>query len=169
MLRHVIAPSSGWTKAPHTVVRDRRLNSDAKVLLLYVQGLPDSATDRPLGELAGKLEMKGRPYQLAKKQLVEHGYLHEWRAQGEGGRWATDQLFTNTPLTSAEARTVRARLEPEGGRSPGWRLPFRRRVCGNRRSADRPPGRPVAMNRRKTTVIRPLPTHPPKRNGRKRG
>lgn len=119
MLRHVIAPSSGWTKAPHTVVRDRRLNSDAKVLLLYVQGLPDSATDRPLGELAGKLEMKGRPYQLAKKQLVEHGYLHEWRAQGEGGRWATDQLFTNTPLTSAEARTVRARLEPEGGRSAG--------------------------------------------------
>lgn len=119
MLRHVIAPSSGWTKAPHTVVRDRRLNSDAKVLLLYVQGLPDSATDRPLGELAGKLEMKGRPYQLAKKQLVEHGYLHEWRAQGEGGRWATDQLFTNTPLTRAEARTVRARLEPEGGRSPG--------------------------------------------------
>lgn len=119
MLRHVIAPSSGWTKAPHTVVRDRRLNSDAKVLLLYVQGLPDSATDRPLGELAGKLEMKGRPYQLAKKQLVEHGYLHEWRAQGEGGRWATDQLFTNTPLTAAEARTVRARLEPEGGRSAG--------------------------------------------------
>lgn len=119
MLRHVIAPSSGWTKAPHTVVRDRRLNSDAKVLLLYVQGLPDSATDRPLGELAGKLEMKGRPYQLAKKQLVEHGYLHEWRAQGEGGRWATDQLFTNTPLTSAEARTVRARLEPDGGCSPG--------------------------------------------------
>ncbi|MDQ0698396.1 hypothetical protein [Streptomyces sp. W4I9-2] len=119
MLRHVIAPSSGWTKAPHTVVRDRRLNSDAKVLLLYVQGLPDSATDRPLGELAGKLEMKGRPYQLAKKQLVEHGYLHEWRAQGEGGRWATDQLFTNTPLTSAEARIVRATLEPDGGRAPG--------------------------------------------------
>lgn len=119
MLRHVIAPSSGWTKAPHTVVRDRRLNSDAKVLPLYVQGLPDSATNRPLGELAGKLEMKGRPYQLAKKQLVEHGYLHEWRAQGEGGRWATDQLFTNTPLTAAEARTVRAGLEPDGGRSPG--------------------------------------------------
>lgn len=119
MLRHVIAPSSGWTKAPHTVVRDRRLNSDAKVLLLYVQGLPDSATDRPLGELAGKLEMKGRPYQLAKRQLVEHGYLHEWRAQGEGGRWATDQLFTNTPLTAAEARTVRATLEPDGGRAPG--------------------------------------------------
>lgn len=119
MLRHVIAPSSGWTKAPHTVVRDRRMNSDAKILLLYVQGLPDSATDRPLGELARKLEMKGRPYQLAKKQLMEHGYVHEWRTQAEGGRWATDQLFTNTPLTSAEARIVRATLEPDGGRSPG--------------------------------------------------
>ncbi len=119
MLRHVIAPSSGWTKAPHTVVRDRRMNSDAKVLLLYVQGLPDSATDRPLGELARKLNMAGRPYQVAKKQLVEHGYVHEWRTQNEGGRWATDQLFTNTPLTSAEARIVRATLEPDGGRPPG--------------------------------------------------
>ncbi|SBV08507.1 hypothetical protein YW3DRAFT_04517 [Streptomyces sp. MnatMP-M77] len=119
MLRHVIAPSSGWTKAPHTVVRDRRMNSDAKVLLLYVQGLPDSATDRPLGELARKLEIKGRAYQLAKKQLMEHGYVHEWRSQAEGGRWATDQLFTNTPMASDEARILRATLEPDGRRSPG--------------------------------------------------
>lgn len=119
MLRHVIAPSSGWTKAPHTVVRDRRMNSDAKILLLYVQGLPDSATNRPLGELARKLEMKGRPYQLANKQLVEHGYVHEWRTQSDGGRWATDQLFTNTPLTSAEARIVRATLAPDGRRPQG--------------------------------------------------
>ncbi len=59
MLRHVIAPSSGWTKASHTVVRDRRINSNAKILILYVQGLPDSATSRPLGELALKLGMKG--------------------------------------------------------------------------------------------------------------
>ncbi|RPK83192.1 MULTISPECIES: hypothetical protein [Streptomyces] len=119
MLRHVIAPPSGWTKAPHTVVRDRRLNSDAKILLLYVQGLPASATDRPLSDLARKLDMKGRPYQRAKRQLVEHGYVHEWRSQSDGGRWRTDQLFTNTPLTSAEARIVRAALEPDdGGRPP---------------------------------------------------
>ncbi|MFW3459899.1 hypothetical protein ACN24K_02955 [Streptomyces microflavus] len=113
MLRHVIAPSSGWTKASHTVVRDRRMNSDAKILLLYVQGLPESATGRPLGELARKLEMKGRAYQQAKKQLIEHGYVHEWRGQGDGGRWVTEQLFTNTPLTRDEARAVRARLSPE--------------------------------------------------------
>ncbi len=123
MLRHVIAPSSGWTKAPHTVVRDRRINSNAKILILYVQGLPDSATDRPLGELARKLDMKGRPYQQAKKQLVEHGYVHEWRTQREDGLWKTAQLFTNTPLTGAEARTVWARLEPDAGRSPGVRYP----------------------------------------------
>ncbi|MFC9477408.1 hypothetical protein [Streptomyces griseus] len=123
MLRHVIAPSSGWTKAPHTVVRDRRMSSNAKILILYVQGLPDSATDRPLGELARKLDIKGRPYQQAKKQLVEHGYVHEWRTQREDGLWTTAQLFTNTPLTGAEARTVWATLEPDAERSSGVRYP----------------------------------------------
>ncbi|SCF62570.1 hypothetical protein GA0115280_104018 [Streptomyces sp. Cmuel-A718b] len=123
MLRHVIAPSSGWTKASNTVVRDRRINSNAKILILYVQGLPDSATNRPLGELALKLDMKGRPYQQAKKQLVEHGYVHEWRGQREDGLWATDQLFTNTPLTRAEARAVWTRLEQDAGCSPGVRYP----------------------------------------------
>ncbi|MYX13942.1 hypothetical protein GTY67_11020 [Streptomyces sp. SID8374] len=116
MLRHAIAPSSGWTKAPHTVVRSRRMNSDAKILLLYVQGLPESATERPLGELARKLDMKGRSYQQAKKQLVEHGYVHEWRSQGDGGRWLTEQLFSNTPLTRDEAKAVRARLTPNADR-----------------------------------------------------
>ncbi len=115
MLRHAIAPPSGWTKAPHTVVRSRRMNSDAKVLLLYVQGLPDSATDRPLGELARKLDMKGRSYQQAKKQLTENGYFHEWRSQGDGGRWTTEQLLSSTPLTRDEAGSVRAKLSPEAG------------------------------------------------------
>ncbi|MFI7238426.1 hypothetical protein [Streptomyces cyaneofuscatus] len=93
------------------------MNSDAKVLLLYVQGLPDSATDRPLGELARKLDMKGRSYQQAKKQLTEHGYLHEWRSQGDGGRWMTEQLLSSTPLTRDEAGAVRAKLCPEAGQS----------------------------------------------------
>ncbi|MEU8559998.1 hypothetical protein AB0C45_00735 [Streptomyces cyaneofuscatus] len=115
MLRHAIAPPSGWTKAPHTLVRSRRMNSDAKILLLYVQGLPDSATDHPLGELARKLDMKGRSYQQAKKQLTEHGYLHEWRSQGDGGRWMTEQLLSSTPLTRDEAGSVRAKLSPEAG------------------------------------------------------
>ncbi|MEU3208815.1 hypothetical protein ABZ702_34095 [Streptomyces cyaneofuscatus] len=91
------------------------MNSDAKILLLYVQGLPDSATDPPLGELPRKLDMKGRSYQQAKKRLTEHGYLHEWRSQGDGGRWMTEQLLSSTPLTRDEVGSVRAKLSPEGG------------------------------------------------------
>ncbi|MFD0626358.1 hypothetical protein ACFQ2K_30260 [Streptomyces sanglieri] len=83
MLRHVIAPSVRYTKASNDVVRHPRLDSDAKLLVLYVQGLPDDAARKPLGELAGKVGIKGRVYQKAKKQLVAHGYVHEWRSQGE--------------------------------------------------------------------------------------
>ncbi|WP_327367627.1 hypothetical protein [Streptomyces sp. NBC_01217] len=107
MLRHAIAPSARYTKASHDVVRHRRLNSDAKILLLYVQGLPEDATYKPLSELAQKLGIKGRAYQRAKGQLVEHGYVHEWRSQGSGGRWITEQLVANNPLTCEQA--VRAR------------------------------------------------------------
>lgn len=108
MLRHAIAPSARFTKASHDVVRHPRLSSDAKILLLYVQGLPDDATYKPLSELARKLGIKGRAYQKAKSQLVEHGYVHEWRSQGEGGRWLTEQLVANNPLTSEQARHLRA-------------------------------------------------------------
>ncbi|MFF2407330.1 hypothetical protein [Streptomyces sp. NPDC058092] len=107
MLRHAIAPSARFTKASHDVVRHSRLSSDAKILLLYVQGLPDDATYKPLSELARKLGIKGRAYQKAKGQLVEHGYVHEWRSQGEGGRWLTEQLVANNPLTSDQARHLR--------------------------------------------------------------
>ncbi|MFE4329203.1 hypothetical protein ACFRQM_07025 [Streptomyces sp. NPDC056831] len=107
MLRHAIAPSARYTKASHDVVRHPRLNSDAKVLLVYVQGLPEDATDKPLSELARKLGIKGRAYQKAKQQLVEHGYVHEWRSQGSGGRWITEQLVANNPLTSEQAEHLR--------------------------------------------------------------
>ncbi|GGT10433.1 DNA-binding protein [Streptomyces atratus] len=107
MLRHAIAPSARYTKASHDVVRHPRLNSDAKVLLVYVQGLPENAMDRPLSELAQKLGIKGRAYQKAKQLLVEHGYVHEWRSQGGGGRWITEQLVANNPLTSEQAGHLR--------------------------------------------------------------
>ncbi|MEE1748850.1 hypothetical protein [Streptomyces sp. JV184] len=103
MLRHAIAPSARYTKASNDVVRHPRLNSDAKILLLYVQGLPGDATCKPLSELANKVGIKGRAYQKAKGQLVEHGYVHERRSQAEGGRWLTDQLVANTPLTGEQA------------------------------------------------------------------
>ncbi|MET9659329.1 hypothetical protein [Streptomyces sp. NPDC006510] len=107
MLRHAIAPSARYTKASHDVVRHPRLSSDAKILLLYVQGLPDHTTFKPLSELAHKLGIKGRAYQKAKQQLVENGYVHEWRSQADGGRWITEQLVANTALTGEQAAHVR--------------------------------------------------------------
>lgn len=107
MLRHAISPSRRFTKASHDVVRHPRLSSDAKILLLYVQGLPEDAPCRPLSELARKLGIKGRAYQKAKEQLVAHGYVHEWRTQGSRGRWITEQLVANTPLTIEQAAHLR--------------------------------------------------------------
>ncbi|MEW2570798.1 hypothetical protein [Streptomyces sp. NPDC047070] len=107
MLRHAIAPVRRYTKASHDVVRHSRLNSDAKILLLYVQGLPEGADPRPLSEHAGRLGMKGRAYQKAKQLLAECGYLHEWREQGARGRWVTEQLLANVTLTREEATRAR--------------------------------------------------------------
>lgn len=107
MLRHAIAPSRRFTKASHDVVRHPRLSSDAKILLLYVQGLPEDTPCRPLSELARKLGIKGRAYQKAKEQLVAHGYVHEWRTQGDRGRWITEQLVANTPLKIEQAEHLR--------------------------------------------------------------
>ncbi|MFI1224163.1 MULTISPECIES: hypothetical protein [unclassified Streptomyces] len=102
MLWHAIAPSRRYTKASHDVVRHPRLGSDAKVLILYVQGLPDGCTDLALSEHARKLGLKGRAFQRAKEQLVMCGFVHERRVCGERGRWVTQQLFSNAPLAEAE-------------------------------------------------------------------
>ncbi|MFI5746598.1 hypothetical protein ACIBBE_11760 [Streptomyces sp. NPDC051644] len=122
MLRHAIAPSARYTKASHDVVRHPRLSSDAKILLLYVQGLPENSAYKPLSELARKLGIKGRAYQKAKQQLVEHGYVHEWRSQGGGGRWLTEQLVANNPLTSEQAVHVRG-VPPTATPPPSKQFP----------------------------------------------
>ncbi|MFD4175584.1 hypothetical protein [Streptomyces anulatus] len=102
MLWHAIAPSRRYTKASHDVVRHPRLCSDAKVLILYVQGLPDGGTDLALSEHARKLDIKGRAYQRAKEQLLLCGFVHERRVMGERGRWVTQQVFSNVPLADSE-------------------------------------------------------------------
>ncbi|MEV5601520.1 hypothetical protein AB0L33_08775 [Streptomyces sp. NPDC052299] len=74
---------------------------------MYVQGLPESRASEALSDHAKRIGIKGRAYQKAKSQLKEAGYVHEWRWQGQGGLWMTDQLFSNVPLTDEEARGLR--------------------------------------------------------------
>ncbi|MFJ7195775.1 MULTISPECIES: hypothetical protein [unclassified Streptomyces] len=107
MLWHAIAPSRRYTKASHDVVRHPRLSSDAKILLLYVQGLPEQRADQALSEHAKKLGITGRAYQRAKGQLIANGFVHEWKRQGDRGFWVTDQIFANVPLTVEQAAAVR--------------------------------------------------------------
>lgn len=107
MLRHVIAPLQSFTRVSNGVVRHPRLNSDAKLLLIYVQGLPEDASAKPLGEHATDLGMRPRAYHRAKECLVENGFLHEWKFQSGRGYWTTTQLLSNTTLTSEEAAAAR--------------------------------------------------------------
>lgn len=107
MLWHAIAPSRGYTKAANDLVRHKRLNSDAKILLIYVQGLPADKRGQALSEHARALGITGRNYQKAKNLLVMSGFLHEWREQGGRGFWRTEQLFTNVCLSGEEAVGVR--------------------------------------------------------------
>lgn len=123
MLWHAIAPSRGYTKAANELVRTPRLSSDAKILLLYVQGLPDDRRGVALSEHARALGITGRAYQKAKKLLVGEGFLHEWRQQGGRGFWTTEQLLANVVLTPDEAKGARAGTPLPPVLSPGERNP----------------------------------------------
>ncbi|MGK3091198.1 hypothetical protein ACG93S_15210 [Streptomyces sp. WAC01490] len=123
MLWHAIAPVRRYTKASHDVVRHPRLCSDAKILLLYVQGLPDDQTHVALSEHGQKLGIKGRAFQRAKEQLIVNGFVHERRAAGERGLWATHQLVSNVPLTDADALAVWREAGVGAGASPSARFP----------------------------------------------
>ena len=138
MLWHAIAPSRGYTKAANELVRHQRLSSDAKILLIYVQGLPAEKRDQALSEHAKKLGITGRSYQKAKELLVTCGFLHQWRQQGEGGLWKTEQVVSNVSLSGDEAVGVRdgGAVESAGSavsptvRKPTVGEPSARRVGG---------------------------------------
>ncbi|MGW7429145.1 hypothetical protein ACWGIN_06295 [Streptomyces sp. NPDC054861] len=114
MLRHVIAPVRSYTKASNDVVRHPRLNVEAKLLIVYMQGLPESDADKPLSEHAAALNLKPCAFKRAKKCLIACGYFHQWKWQGARGHWFTDQLFTNVTLTREEANAVRDGRPPTG-------------------------------------------------------
>ncbi|MFD8464208.1 hypothetical protein ACFV10_03685 [Streptomyces cyaneofuscatus] len=114
MLSHVIPPPRGYTKVPNGLVRQSRLGSDAKILVMYVQGLPEGDRDKALSEHARDLHFTGRRYQKAKTELVASGYLHEKRETVAGGRWRTVQVFSNFPLTDDQAERLRAGVPADG-------------------------------------------------------
>lgn len=119
MLSHVIPPPRGYTKAPNSLVRHPRIGSDAKVLVLCGQGLPEEHRDRALGGHARALRMTGRAYQKAKADLLTHGYVHEKRESVAGGRWRTVQVFSNEPLTDDQAARLRAGVPADGSATAG--------------------------------------------------
>ena len=119
MLSHVIPPPRGYTKASNSLVRHPRIGCDAKILVLYIQGLPEEDRDKPLSEHARALRMTGRAYQKAKADLVTYGYVHEKREHLSNGRWRTVQVLSNQPLTDNQAARLRAGVPADGYENTG--------------------------------------------------
>ncbi|MFD6424730.1 hypothetical protein [Streptomyces sp. NPDC060198] len=116
MLWHAISPVSDTGRRSRSLVGSRRMNSDAKIIVLYVEGLPDEERLGLLGPLSDYARAAGidsGPYKRAKRFLKREGYLHQWSYPFEGGRWATAQILANAPITPQEAKAVWARREHE--------------------------------------------------------
>ncbi|MEV4925071.1 hypothetical protein [Streptomyces roseoverticillatus] len=88
------------------IIRHARLSSDAARLLTWQLSLPEGL-DQPPSETAKRAGIKKTGFIRAKRQLAAEGYFHEWRRQGEGGRWSTTQLISNVPLSEQAAIAVR--------------------------------------------------------------
>ncbi|WKK26274.1 hypothetical protein QZH56_12165 [Streptomyces olivoreticuli] len=106
MLRHAIAPARAFTQVANDIIRHPELSSDAVRLLIWQLSLPPAA-DLPLWKVAERAGIKTTGFIRAKRELAAAGYYHEWREQGRGGRWATEQLVSGVPLTAEEAAAVR--------------------------------------------------------------
>ncbi|MEE1755713.1 hypothetical protein [Streptomyces sp. SP18CS02] len=147
MLLHAIAPVRRFTKVSHDVVRNRRLNSDAKILIIYIQGLPGDKAAAALSKHAEELGMTPRAFQRAKEALIACGYFHEWKWQGGRGRWHTDQLLSNVTLTREGANDVRDGvlvLDPEEQPPPPPGVPIAPGLPTPRKPAVGEPEGPVA-------------------------
>ncbi|MGW2276579.1 hypothetical protein [Streptomyces sp. NPDC001770] len=82
------------------------MNSDAKIIILYMESLSGVQRPRasgPLWDFARDAGIEPGPYQRARKFLKREGYLHEWRYRRTGGRWATAQILSNAPSTRQRA------------------------------------------------------------------
>ncbi|MFF9471910.1 hypothetical protein ACF1E9_04670 [Streptomyces roseolus] len=106
--RHFNAPSRGFTRFSHEIIRHPRLSSDAVRLLTWQLSLPQEARE-PLSRTAERARIGACAFGRAKRQLKEEGFVHERRVQVGGGRWVTQQLVSSTPLTTGQAAKLLAR------------------------------------------------------------
>ncbi|MFJ8127846.1 hypothetical protein [Streptomyces hydrogenans] len=106
--RHFNAPSRGFTRFSHELIRHPRLSSDAVRLLTWQLSLPQGARES-LSRTAERARIGSCAFGRAKRQLKEEGFVHERRVQVSGGRWMTQQLVSSTPLTADQATKLLAR------------------------------------------------------------
>ncbi|WP_344024800.1 hypothetical protein [Streptomyces luteireticuli] len=112
MLVHVSAPKSRFTQVPNDVIDNPRLGPEARCLMLWVLRRPRGVAIPAASEIARRTGLKKSAFMRAKQQLLDEGYLHEWRQQDRNGRWATEQLISDVPLDAEEARAVRDGSSP---------------------------------------------------------
>ncbi|MFI9239516.1 hypothetical protein [Streptomyces sp. NPDC053079] len=156
MLRHVIAPARFFTQVPNEIIRHPRLSADAVRLLQWQLSLPDGA-HQSLSETAKQAGIKKTAFGHAKQQLLDEGFLHEWRRQGVAGRWRTTQLVSNVPLTPEEALAVRDR---DAQTSPTAAEPTAVAPTAVAPTVGEPTPRAVGRSQENTEENTPHPPHP---------
>ncbi|MEV6328424.1 hypothetical protein [Streptomyces sp. NPDC051909] len=117
MYRHFIAPSRGFTQFSHDLIRHPSLGSDAVRLLTWQLSLPAGARES-LSRTAEKARIGACAFTRAKRQLKAAGFVHERRVQGPGGRWVTQQLVSNRPLSEGAAAKLLGRTPAPIAASP---------------------------------------------------
>ncbi|MGW0030206.1 hypothetical protein ACWDXD_10280 [Streptomyces sp. NPDC003314] len=106
--RHFNAPSRGFTPFSHELIRHPRLSSHSVRLLTWQLSLPDNARET-LSRTAERAGIGADAFTKAKRQLIAEGFVHERRVQVAGGRWVTQQLLSNVPLSREQAVKIFAR------------------------------------------------------------
>ncbi|WP_063831925.1 hypothetical protein [Streptomyces bikiniensis] len=106
--RNFSAPSRGFTQFSHELIRHPRLSSHAVRLLTWQLSLPENAREN-LSRTAERAGIGGDAFTKAKRQLIAEGFVHERRVQVVGGRWVTQQLVSNVPLSCEQAVKIFAR------------------------------------------------------------
>ncbi len=168
MLRHVISPARCFVQLPNAIVRHPKLSSQAVHLLAWQISLPPGA-EEPLNATARRAKIKKTSFQKAKRELIEAGFVHEWRVRIDGGHYAMVQLISNESLTAEQAAAVRDGQRPAPARArlttreepgekpqvaPGDRFPAAGQPTG--RSTARPPKKNTGEN----TTDQPAPAPP---------